>query len=100
LIDEKVPSVFIVPQDKVYEKVISNMYEVKTRDGLIIAIMNRGDKKIAEIANKIIEVPQFNELLTPIITSIPVQLLAYHIAVKRGADVDEPRNLAKSVTVE
>jgi len=100
LIDEKVPSVFIVAQDKVYEKVISNMYEVKTRDGLIIAIMNRGDKKIAEIANKIIEVPQFNELLTPIITAIPVQLLAYHIAVKRGADVDQPRNLAKSVTVE
>lgn len=100
LIDEKVPSVFIVPQDKVYEKVISNMYEVKTRDGLIIAIMNKGDKKIAEIANKIIEVPHFNELLTPVITAIPIQLLAYHIAVKRGADVDQPRNLAKSVTVE
>jgi glutamine---fructose-6-phosphate transaminase (isomerizing) len=100
LIDEKVPSVFIVPQDKVYEKVISNMYEVKTRDGLIIALMNKGDKKIAEIADKIIEMPLVNELLMPVIASIPVQLLAYHIAVKRGADVDQPRNLAKSVTVE
>lgn len=100
LIDENVPSVFIVPQDRVYEKVISNMYEVKTRDGKIIAIANKDDNKIKNISDRIIEIPKFNELLTPILTTLPVQLLAYHIAVKRGCDVDQPRNLAKSVTVE
>ncbi len=100
LIDENVPSVFIVPQDKVYEKTISNIYEVKTRDGKIIAIANKGDDKIKNISDKIIEIPKFNELLNPILTALAVQLLAYHIAVKRGCDVDQPRNLAKSVTVE
>jgi glucosamine--fructose-6-phosphate aminotransferase (isomerizing) len=100
LIDNKVPSIFIAPQNNVYDKIINNMYEVKARDGRIIAIVNRGDTRIKEITNEIIEVPHANVFLTPIVCSIPVQLFAYHMAVKRGADVDQPRNLAKSVTVE
>ncbi len=100
LIDNKVISIFIAPQNNVYEKIISNMYEVKARDGKIIAIANMNDNRIHEITNEIIEIPHYNPLLTPVICSIPVQLFAYHMAVKRGADVDQPRNLAKSVTVE
>ncbi len=100
LIDNKVISIFIAPQNNVYEKIISNMYEVKARDGKIIAIANMNDNRIHEITNDIIEIPHYNPLLTPVICSIPVQLFAYHMAVKRGADVDQPRNLAKSVTVE
>jgi glucosamine--fructose-6-phosphate aminotransferase (isomerizing) len=100
LIDEQTPSVFVVPKSGIYPKVISNMEEVKARRGAIIAIACEGDDRVAELADEVIYVPEVEEYLQPIVTSIPLQLLAYHIAVKRGCNVDRPRNLAKSVTVE
>ncbi len=100
LIDEEMPVVIIATQNSLYEKVISNMQEVKARKGKIIAIVNQEDSKIKEIADYIIEIPSTIECLEPLITSIPLQLLAYHIAVCKGKNVDQPRNLAKSVTVE
>ena len=100
LINEETPSVFIVPAGHVYDKVLSNMEEVKARGGPVIAIAQEGDKQITQVADEVIYVPEVDEFLQPIITSIPLQLLAYHIAVLRGCDVDKPRNLAKSVTVE
>ena len=100
LVDEHTPSVFIVPHDFVYEKVMSNLSEIKARGGPIIAIVGEGDTKVAELADDIIEVPTVEDYLQPFVTIIPLQLLAYHIAVLRGCDVDKPRNLAKSVTVE
>ena len=100
LIDEKMPVVFIAPQDKTYEKVLSNMEQVKARKGSIIVIATEGDKKIKKIADWVISIPKVKSYLYPIMTVIPLQLLAYHIAVLRGCDVDQPRNLAKSVTVE
>jgi glucosamine--fructose-6-phosphate aminotransferase (isomerizing) len=100
LIDEEMPVVFIATKDQIYEKVISNLEEVRARKGKIIAIANEGDKKIAELADHIIYIPQTSQALLPILAAIPLQLLAYYIAVKRGCDVDQPRNLAKSVTVE
>jgi len=100
LIDEKMPVVFIAPQDRTYEKVLSNMEQVKARKGSIIVIATEGDKKIKKIADWVISIPKVESYLYPIMTVIPLQLLAYHIAVLRGCDVDQPRNLAKSVTVE
>ena len=100
LVDEKTPSVFIVPRCGIYPKVISNLEEVKARKGPVIAIACKGDAKIAELADDVIFVPDVEEYLQPLITSIPLQLLSYHIAVLRGCNVDRPRNLAKSVTVE
>lgn len=100
LIDEKMPVVFIAPQDRTYEKVLSNMEQVKARKGSIIVIATEGDKKIKKIADWVISIPKVKSYLYPIMTVIPLQLLAYHIAVLRGCDVDQPRNLAKSVTVE
>ncbi len=100
LIDDEMPVVFIATQNSLYEKVISNMQEVKARKGRIIAIINEDDTKIKEIADFCIEVPATIEPLEPLVTTIPLQLLAYHIAVSRGKNVDQPRNLAKSVTVE
>jgi glucosamine--fructose-6-phosphate aminotransferase (isomerizing) len=100
LIDEEMPVVFIATKDQIYEKVISNLEEVRARKGKIIAIASEGDKKIAELADHIIYIPQTSQALLPILAAIPLQLLAYYIAVKRGCDVDQPRNLAKSVTVE
>jgi glucosamine--fructose-6-phosphate aminotransferase (isomerizing) len=104
LIDEQMPVVTIAPHDHVFEKMIGNMQEVKARGGSVIALTTRGDKKLAAILNReldfVLEVPASPELLTPIVMSIPLQLLAYDIAVRRGCDVDQPRNLAKSVTVE
>lgn len=100
LVDEATPSVFIVPRCGIYPKVISNLEEVKARKGPVIAIACRGDEKIAELADDVIFVPDVEEYLQPLITSIPLQLLSYHIAVLRGCNVDRPRNLAKSVTVE
>ncbi len=100
LIDENMPVVVVAPQDKVYEKIVSNICEIKTRKGKVIAIVNEGDQEIRKIADHIIEVPKVEESLSPLITTIPLQLLAYHIAVLRGCNVDQPRNLAKSVTVE
>jgi glucosamine--fructose-6-phosphate aminotransferase (isomerizing) len=100
LIDPKTPSVFICPKDGVYEKVMANIEEVKARKGPIIAVATEGDNEIAHKADDVIYVPGTHECLTPLLTVLPMQLLAYHIAVLRGCDVDKPRNLAKSVTVE
>jgi glucosamine--fructose-6-phosphate aminotransferase (isomerizing) len=100
LIDERTPTVFVVPRCGIYPKVISNMEEVKARRGPIIAIACEGDERAAELADDVIFVPEVEDYLQPIVTSIPLQLLAYHIAVHRGCNVDRPRNLAKSVTVE
>ncbi|MBI4877773.1 MAG: glutamine--fructose-6-phosphate transaminase (isomerizing) [Acidobacteria bacterium] len=107
LIDQNLPVVFLAaydPSDTAsrlrYEKTISNLQEVRARQGLIIAVANEGDAEIAALADFVLEVPTANELLLPILEIVPLQLLAYHIAVRRGCDVDQPRNLAKSVTVE
>jgi glucosamine--fructose-6-phosphate aminotransferase (isomerizing) len=100
LIDEHMPVVTIVPQDRVYDKMISQIEQVKARGGIVIAVATEGDEFIKTKADKVLYVPKASELLTPVLTVIPLQLLAYHIALCRGADVDQPRNLAKSVTVE
>ena len=100
LIDEEMPVVFLAPHDHLYQKVLSNMQEVKARGGRIIALTTEGNGDLGHLADHQLRVPKTVPLLSPIITSIPLQLLAYHIAVLRGCDVDKPRNLAKSVTVE
>ncbi|MBD5231854.1 MAG: glutamine--fructose-6-phosphate transaminase (isomerizing) [Bacteroidales bacterium] len=100
LIDSEMPTVIIAPKDHLYEKIVSNVQQVKSRGGSIIAIVTRGDSVIKELANHVLEVPEVPECLTPLITSIPLQLLSYYIAINKGKNVDMPRNLAKSVTVE
>ncbi len=100
LIDKNFPSMFICPQDSVYEKNISNMEEIKSRGGRIIAIATEGDGRIKEIADDVIYIPKTLEMLTPILSTIPLQLFAYYVSALKGLDVDKPRNLAKSVTVE
>jgi len=100
LIDENMPVVFITNKGACYEKVISNMMEVKARKGIIIAIVTKGDKDAKKIADYYIEIPETSDIMMPFIASIPLQMLAYYIAILRGCDVDKPRNLAKSVTVE
>lgn len=100
LIDENMPVVVIALKDPVYDKVMSNIAEVRSRNGKVIAISTEGDTEIAERVNDVIYIPQTNRLLSPLLSIIPLQLLAYHIAVMRGCHVDQPRNLAKSVTVE
>lgn len=100
LIDEEMPVVVIATQNSQYEKVVSNIQEVKARKGRIIAIVSKGDTVVRDIAEWVIEVPDTEEALNPLLTTLPLQLLSYHIAVMRGANVDQPRNLAKSVTVE
>lgn len=100
LIDEEMPVVFIATHDSSYEKIVSNIQEVKARKGRVIAVVTEGDKLIPSMAEFTIEVPAVQETLMPIVSVIPLQLLSYHIAVMRGCNVDQPRNLAKSVTVE
>ncbi len=100
LIDENMPVVFIATRDSSYEKIVSNIQEVKARKGRVIAIVSEGDTEVAKMAEFTIEVPQAHEALMPLISVVPLQLLSYHIAVMRGCNVDQPRNLAKSVTVE
>jgi len=100
LIDENMPVVFVAPKDDVYAKVVSNMQEVKARGGRIIAITSEGNGDLRHLAERQLRVPACPPLLSPFVTVVPLQLLAYHIAVLRGCDVDRPRNLAKSVTVE
>ncbi len=100
LIDENMPVVFLATNKSAYEKIVSNVQEVKARKGKIIAVVLKGDTQIAELADHVIEVPETEEILSPLITIVPLQLLAYHIAIMRGCNVDQPRNLAKSVTVE
>ena len=100
LIDEHMPVFVIATKKGHYEKVVSNIQEIKSRKGKIIAIVTEGDEQVKELADHVIEVPETLESLTPLLTTIPLQLLSYHIAVMRGCNVDQPRNLAKSVTVE
>ena len=100
LIDEKMPTVVIAPKDDLHDKIISNIQQVKARGGSVIAIVTKGDTLVAAIADEVLEIPEVPDCLSPIIASIPLQLLAYHIAVRKGCNVDMPRNLAKSVTVE
>src|SRR5208283_3250389 len=107
LIDEKLPVVVLATRDPaseesclLYEKTLSNIQEVKAREGIVIAVVTEGDELVKKTADHVIEIPRSHDLLTPILEVVPLQLLAYHIAVRRGCDVDQPRNLAKSVTVE
>jgi glucosamine--fructose-6-phosphate aminotransferase (isomerizing) len=100
LIDDQMPVVVIALHDSSYEKIVSNIQEVRARKGRVIAIVTEGDTQIREMADYVIEIPQISEALSPLVSVIPLQLLAYHIAVLRGCNVDQPRNLAKSVTVE
>ncbi len=100
LIDENMPVVFLATNISAYEKIISNIQEVKARKGKVIAVVNEGDTHIKAIADHVIEVPATEEVLSPLVTIVPLQLLSYHIAIMRGCNVDQPRNLAKSVTVE
>jgi glucosamine--fructose-6-phosphate aminotransferase (isomerizing) len=100
LIDENMPVVVIATRKGNYHKVVSNIMEIKARGGQIIAVVSEGDTEIEKLADHIIEIPNCDELIAPILANIPLQLLSYHIANKKGCNVDQPRNLAKSVTVE
>jgi glucosamine--fructose-6-phosphate aminotransferase (isomerizing) len=100
LVDPGTPSVFLMPRGPIYEKVMSNLMEVKARKGPVIAVVSEGDEEAAAVADEVIEVPEVAEHLQPLVSVVPLQLLAYHVALLRGCDVDKPRNLAKSVTVE
>jgi glucosamine--fructose-6-phosphate aminotransferase (isomerizing) len=100
LIDEQMPVVVIAPRQEHYDKIVSNIQEIKSRSGKIIAIVTQGDTQVKELADHVIEIPDTVDALSPLLTTIPLQLLSYHIAVMRGCNVDQPRNLAKSVTVE
>jgi glutamine---fructose-6-phosphate transaminase (isomerizing) len=100
LVDENTPSVFLLSRSNVYDKTMSNLQEVKARRGPVIAVVDQVDSKLDRLVDDIIEIPYVEDFLQPIVATIPLQLLAYHIAVMRGCDVDKPRNLAKSVTVE
>ncbi|NQT37782.1 MAG: glutamine--fructose-6-phosphate transaminase (isomerizing) [Planctomycetes bacterium] len=100
LVDEHTPSVFLMPRGLVFDKVMANLEEIKARGGPVIAVAGEGDMAVADLADDVISIPEVDDFLQPIVMSIPLQLLAYHIAVARGCDVDKPRNLAKSVTVE
>jgi glucosamine--fructose-6-phosphate aminotransferase (isomerizing) len=107
LIDERLPVVVVSPREEGdraselrYEKTHSNIVEVKAREGVVISVLTEGDRMSSEVSDHVIPIPESSDLLSPILAIIPLQLLAYHIAVRRGCDVDQPRNLAKSVTVE
>jgi glucosamine--fructose-6-phosphate aminotransferase (isomerizing) len=100
LIDENMPVVFVAANSSMYDKVISNMTEVRARKGIIIAVATEGDTTIERFSHHVLRVPETEPFLSPLLTVVPLQLLAYYIAVKRGCHVDQPRNLAKSVTVE
>ena len=100
LIDENMPVVVIAIKDRSYEKIVSNIQEIKARNGIVIAVVSEGDKVIRDMADHVLEVPKSHEALAPLLTVVPLQLLSYYIAVLRGCNVDQPRNLAKSVTVE
>ena len=100
LIDEMMPVVCVAPRDGVYQKIVSNIQEVKARRARVFAVVTEGDEEITEMADQTVTIPETIDPLTPILSVIPLQLLAYYVAVRRGCDVDQPRNLAKSVTVE
>jgi glucosamine--fructose-6-phosphate aminotransferase (isomerizing) len=100
LVDENTPSVFIMQQGFVYEKVLANLEEIKARGGPVIAVVGEGDTQVADLADDVLVIPSVDSFIQPIVSIVPLQLLSYHIALLRGCDVDKPRNLAKSVTVE
>ena len=100
LIDHEMPTLAIAPRDALYDKMANNIQEVKARDGTVLAVLTEGDDQLAAIVDGPIFIPDAPPNLTPILATIPLQLFAYYIAVRRGCDVDQPRNLAKSVTVE
>ena len=100
LIDENMPVVALIPQGPLYEKMLNSVSEANARGGRVIAIATEGDTLIADHAEDVVYVPEVSDTLAPVLTVVPVQLLAYHIAARRGVDVDQPRNLAKTVTVE
>lgn len=100
LVDQDMPIVFLATHHQLYEKIISNMQEVKSRNGRILAVVTEGDQQVKEIADNVLEIPRTLNALVPLLSVVPLQLLAYYVAVDKGLDVDMPRNLAKSVTVE
>jgi glutamine---fructose-6-phosphate transaminase (isomerizing) len=100
LIDPAFPTMALAPEDGSYDKIVSNIQEIRAREGRIIAVTSEGNSKLGDLVDDVIEVPRSHEILTPLLTVVPLQLFAYHCAVLRGCDVDKPRNLAKSVTVE
>ena len=104
LIDESLPTVALCPKGRVYEKMLSNVQEVKARGGRVLAVVTAGDHELRSIldptTDAVLEIPESPEIFSPFLTVLPLQLLAYHVAVRAGRDVDQPRNLAKSVTVE
>jgi glucosamine--fructose-6-phosphate aminotransferase (isomerizing) len=100
LIDPETPTVFLVPQDSMYDKTMANLAMIRARKGPIIALATEGDKAIKKVADDVIYLPPALESIYPLLATVPLQLFAYHIALARGCDVDKPRNLAKSVTVE
>ena len=100
LVDDTLPIVFVATKDSYHEKIVSNMQEVKAREGRVIAVISVGDELTKDIADDYIEVPYADEIISPLLSTIPLQLLSYYIGVSKGLNVDMPRNLAKSVTVE
>ena len=100
LIDGALPVIGLAPDDALYEKIASNLREAKARDGIVIALVNPGDADVSTFADAVLTMPRIHPALQPIVSVVPLQLLAYHVARRRGCDIDQPRNLAKSVTVE
>ncbi|MBL7764115.1 MAG: SIS domain-containing protein, partial [Chitinophagaceae bacterium] len=100
LVDESLPVVFVATRDSYHEKVVSNMQEIKARKGKVIAVINEGDESTASLCDDVMTVPEADEILAPMLSTVPLQLIAYYIGIAKGLDVDKPRNLAKSVTVE
>ena len=100
LVDTDIPIVFLATHHQLYEKIISNMQDVKSRNGRILAVVTEGDEQVKKIADSVLEIPQTLNALVPLLSVLPLQILAYYVAVDKGLDVDMPRNLAKSVTVE
>lgn len=100
LIDQNMPVVVLAIKDNSYEKIMSNIQEVKARKGIVIAVVNEGDTNIRDLAQHVLEIPESDAIFSPLLAVVPLQLLSYHIAVMRGCNIDQPRNLAKSVTVE
>ena len=100
LIDQGMATLALAPRDALYDKVVNNIKEVKARDGVVLAVGTQGDEELAGMVDEMLPIPAAPEILIPLLATVPLQLLAYHIALQRGCDVDQPRNLAKTVTVE
>ena len=100
LVDTDIPILFLATHHQLYEKIISNMQDVKSRNGRILAVVTEGDEQVKKIADSVLEIPQTLNALVPLLSVLPLQILAYYVAVDKGLDVDKPRNLAKSLTVE